>query len=52
MSPEEGKCVEVDVSFDSQMFNFPEEGLKAFTLRFIILLLRHCKIKEALKTNW
>ena len=28
MSPEEGKCIEVDVPFDSQMFNFPEEGLK------------------------
>ena len=51
MSPEEGKCVEVDVSFDSQMFNFPEEGLKEsiYTLILIILAHRHCKITSSPK---
>ena len=49
MSPEEGKCVEVDVPFDSQMLNFPEKGLKVFTLRFTILLLRNCKITSSPK---
>ena len=50
MSPEEGKCIEVDVPFDSQMFNFPEEGLKkVFTLRFTIFAQCHCKIRKTLK---
>ena len=40
MSPEEGKCIEVDVPFHSQMFNFPEEGLKKKYLLSDSLFLR------------
>ena len=28
MSPEEGKCIEVHISFNGQTFKFPEEGLR------------------------
>ena len=37
MCPEEGKGIEMHISFNSQTLKFPEEGLSVDSVRFIIL---------------